>query len=430
MGGYIVTKRVEHEWEGEAAGLSNLSTKARAHASAQDCNVSDAALPRLLASARLVMQGPDNHIHDAVIHGVRVRLFTNSFHLSDFFTQSFAGPREWSGWTGVDAPAQPEISAYAYLAAEDQPESAHYHASSRTILIFNNAFFGQVRDWVLGAVARLLAEERGILFAPAGAVARGDHAALLLPDDGTAAFAAMREPDARLIGAAGAFVRFAFSTKQGRWVSPVCAGEARGWRVFRWLETHPGETDAPVRAITLDDRVHDLKLKDFDLSAPPRAFAFPADRRAYVPTTAVRDPGVLKRARLENGTTPAARALLDPVEVFGRPRSCPGPLDSAHIAGVLVSGGARGPHGRNQYGRRLLELLPGRADRLADAAAETAHARAMLAKSDPFESHQEAVRAAVPVPATLAADLELHRTLSRCARTLDGGPDHLMEALG
>ncbi len=99
---------------------------------------------------------------DVVVHGVRVRAITNSDHMANFFEINWFSPTDWLERTGQQPPAQPQLVAYALNGVPDRQASAYYSRRRNTVLFLNTSYYGQLKSWVLGAVGRLLAEERGI----------------------------------------------------------------------------------------------------------------------------------------------------------------------------------------------------------------------------------------------------------------------------
>ena len=83
------------ESPGVLLGLSNVLTKARVRVPAgPDLDAQPALRERLHTLARRALEGRESFIEDAVLHGRRVRLFTNSHHLADFWRDNFPGEGE------------------------------------------------------------------------------------------------------------------------------------------------------------------------------------------------------------------------------------------------------------------------------------------------------------------------------------------------
>jgi hypothetical protein len=53
---------------------------------------------------------------DAVIHGVRVRLYTNSIHWRHFWSANWFAPSQWTALTGGVSPEEPWVHVYVVTA--------------------------------------------------------------------------------------------------------------------------------------------------------------------------------------------------------------------------------------------------------------------------------------------------------------------------
>src|SRR5581483_8505683 len=154
------------EWPGTPLGLSNTITRTKSRTKLYDKTIDARPGMRedLLNSA---LQWMTDHpgqtaAADVIIHGVRVRAYTNSPHLIDFWRDNWFSPEEWRQATGVEPPARPKVTVLAFGGVEDQPEAAYYSRLSNLVLFFNTSYYGQLKSWVLGAVGRVLADEYGI----------------------------------------------------------------------------------------------------------------------------------------------------------------------------------------------------------------------------------------------------------------------------
>src|SRR5690606_12311411 len=120
----------------------------------------------LLGSATRYMDSPEGkantHVHDVVVHGIRVRAHTNSAHLIDFWVDNWFSPDEWRQASGRPAPAEPRMMVYALSGIDEQAEAAYYSRKHNAVIFFNTSYYGQLKSWMLGAVGRVLADEYGI----------------------------------------------------------------------------------------------------------------------------------------------------------------------------------------------------------------------------------------------------------------------------
>jgi hypothetical protein len=367
------------EWPGTTVGVSNTITRVRGPIPAERQLDPQRCAP-LVRRARRGLEGTESYVGDAIIHGVRVRLFSDSHHVGDFWTGNWLGPQEWRGLTGQIPPERPRLTIYAMGAVKDREPAAFICPERDTILILGSTWYGTVRDLTLAHVGRILAEEEGAHLVRASAAVAGSHAVL----SGTSAFALMQTPGSRFLSHDAVIVRYAYRRRAGGWVAPIEARGSKGWRVFEWIDRHAAEGKARVRGILDDGRPIELDLEDLAL-AEMRAFAYLAEARAYAPTGLVREfpahTRSILRSKLENapeagaiddagidevaagaaaaGLPPATardiafrlvaydgtRALLDPEHAFGRARIVRNPWEPAHVGSIrgdAASGSSEG----------------------------------------------------------------------------------------
>jgi hypothetical protein len=365
------------EWMGPLIGLSNTLTRSHSlsRSADRDLDARPGGYERMRDACRRAMEGPELFIHDVVIFGVRLRLSTNSFHLADFWRENFFSPLDWLERTGRRAPEQPEIQAFAFTGLADEPEAAAYSRRHRTIFIFGNSYYGQLKSWALGAVGLRLAAE-GIHPVRAAAVQRGGSGLLLIGPAGTekstAAYAIMELGPARLHSDDYCFLRYGYRRPSGQ---VVCPRESAAHR--RLLSGAPG--DGKIRVESLDGERFEIAAGDLEPETLA-AFAFPSEKKYYRRTSFVENfpghLGALLRAKTENvpAVTPETlqregpaldrlaadanrplgreklretllrlvvsdygRALLDPADLFGADRVFRNPLEPMRLdAAVLL----------------------------------------------------------------------------------------------
>lgn len=380
--------RAEHEseWPGTQIGLSNIVTRCRAPVSNSDLDVETGRFERLLASAKRRMAGRRLFIHDAAIHGLRVRVHTNSHHLADFWRRNWYSVEEWRERTGLSVGPVPRVRVYAFGEVEDQPESANYSRARNTVFLFNTSWYEDLRERTLSAVARVLAEEEGIHSVRLGAVSRGDGSAAVLCPPQSVLLRICRE-GAVYHSHDLTFVRCGFPrTAFGEFVSPRVVRRDDGPPMygaasFRWLEENRDRDDAIVEALSLWDEPVELRARDLDRDCP-RAMGFASEKAIYLRTDSIRSyptlAGPLLAAPLENvpdvgqdegsqidqaasmlETTSSplrrlppdalrnalrrlcgsdlSRAMVDPRALFGEARVSPDPLRPFEIQGADLS---------------------------------------------------------------------------------------------
>ncbi len=362
----------ESEWSGTIVGVSNAVTRTRGTVQA-DRALDEHKCAHFVELARRRLGGYHAYVCDAVIHGVRARLFTDSHHLADFWGGHWYGQQEWRERTGLAADERPSVTVYAASGIAGREASAFVCGS--TVVVVNTAWYGTVRDETLGAVRRVLAEERGAHLVRASSVVQGGRATLVAgAGRTTGAFARMESVGARFQADDAVVVRYAWRRKSGGWVSPESVGNVRGWRAFA--------ASGDVRGVTEQGWPIELPSAELD-TGELRAFVYPAERRAYVRTdllqTYPHHAWTVLRSRMENApesgmaddelarraasvSDPAARnyfsglpagrlremlgrlvgfegtrALVDAEDAFGRSRTIRNPWEPVALGAVIGS---------------------------------------------------------------------------------------------
>ena len=287
------------EWAGSPMGVSNTVTRTKRRTSVHNKTVdtTPGLLEKLLNSA-------DAHLnaiagrepiqqHDVMIHGIRVRATTNSRHLYDFWVDNWYSLQEWQRLTGQAPPAQPRVTVYALHGVSNEAEAAYYSHDANTIAFFNTSYYGQLKSWVLGAVGRILAAECGIHSIHGACVEKNGKGVLYIAPTGTgkstASYGLMAYPQTRFHSDDWVYVRYTYATRGGRRVFVVRAegsdgSQARGYRVYRWIEHHRNDSRARLSAMTLDNQELSLTLADLDLTKPLEAYAYTAEKVFYLRT--------------------------------------------------------------------------------------------------------------------------------------------------
>jgi len=237
-------------------------------------------------------------IRDAIIHGVRVRMFTNSEHHCDFWVHNWFSPEEWKQATGKETEERPVVIVYALTGVEGEQPAAYYNRDASEIIFFNTSYYGQLKSWTLGAVGRVLAEEYGIHSIHGACVAFNGRAILYIAPTGTgkstSSYGLTSYPGARFHSDDWVYVRHAYKNKKdGKFYVPFLVRrsdgpEVKGFRVFRWIKEAGSEhPDANVEALTLNGDKVSLQLGDLDISAPPTSFGYISEKKFYLRTNLV-----------------------------------------------------------------------------------------------------------------------------------------------
>ena len=290
------------EWPGTPVGPSNIITRTKGRTAVHNKTV-DATprlLDKLLVSARnRIDRAQDKEPifeHDVIIHGVRVRATTNSPHLRDFWVDNWYGVEEWQRLTGQTPPAQPRVTVYALKGVENEQEAAYYSHSASTIVFFNTSYYGQLKSWVLGAVGRILAGEYGIHSIHGACVEKAGKGVLYIAPTGTgkstSSYGLVNWPNTRFHSDDWVYVRYAYTTRDGRKVLVTGAegsdgSTARGYQVYRWIERHASDAAARLSAMTLDNQRLLLTPADLDLTRGLEAYAYTSEKVFYLRTNLV-----------------------------------------------------------------------------------------------------------------------------------------------
>jgi hypothetical protein len=100
-------------------------TRARTRVAAGvDPDANPALLERLRTRAARAIEGRESFIQDAVVLGKRIRLFSNSHHLADFWRENWPGEGEWKETTGQTVAREPALVVHAMINVEGEPEAS------------------------------------------------------------------------------------------------------------------------------------------------------------------------------------------------------------------------------------------------------------------------------------------------------------------
>src|SRR5204863_5364530 len=111
---------------GTLIGLSNVMTPAHGRVPAGiDPDANPALLERLRTHAARAIEGRESFIHDAVVLGKRVRLFSNSHHLADFWRDNWPTEGEWKEATGQSVAREPALVVHAMIDVPTEPDGSY-----------------------------------------------------------------------------------------------------------------------------------------------------------------------------------------------------------------------------------------------------------------------------------------------------------------
>ncbi len=288
------------EWDGTPIGRSNVITRTRSRTTRANKVVDETPglLDRLLSSSeRFKNQNRDKIFQsDVIIHGIRVRATTNSPHLIKFWRMNWFSHDEWKELTSMPPEEEPRVIVYALTGVADEEEAAYYSRSTDTIIFFNTAYYGQLKSWVLGAVGRILARDFGIHSIHGACVTKDNLGVLYIAPTGTgkstSSYGLMQFNGTRFHSDDWVYIRYAYSTKEGKKVSPLSieyrnGSIIRGYEVYRRLESERINEDLKVTARTLDDNIMTLKAKDLDIKRGTEAYAYISEKLFYLRSSLV-----------------------------------------------------------------------------------------------------------------------------------------------
>ena len=290
------------EWDGPPLGGRNILTGEKARVPRKDkaLHRKPEKYQRLKQLAQKFMEekGGAIMIRDAIVHGIRARMFTNSEHHYDFWVENWFSPEEWQKATGKQAQEKPSVMVIALIGVEGEEPAAYYNRATNEVIFFNTSYYGQLKSWTVGAVGRVLAEEYGIHSIHGACVAIDGKAILYIAPTGTgkstSSYGLMSYPGTRFHSDDWVYVRYSYRNKKdGKFYAPFRVVQnggsgLEGYRVFRWIrEQGEDNPDAEVEALTPSGDTMSLELGDLDVSCPPTAFGYVSEKKFYLRTNLV-----------------------------------------------------------------------------------------------------------------------------------------------
>jgi hypothetical protein len=240
-----------------------------------------------LAIARRATAG--GYTRDAILGGLRARLFTNHLPLADAWSDNFFGPQEWQHLVRQALPPDAVMSLYAAVTKDHEPLSAVNPATSTAVMI-NRTDDDALLDTVVVLAAHKLGEQaawlaRGmcvtvgtrslIVTGPNHASVAADIAAkargqIAIHDPLLARITLTRQVD----GVQLAPTRIL--TERGR--------EITGAHILHWLRRDAyQEPRADVFCLTLDQRDEPVMARDLDLDRSAELYLYPLTRTSPRP---------------------------------------------------------------------------------------------------------------------------------------------------
>ena len=240
-----------------------------------------------LAIARRAAAG--GYTRDAILGGLRARLFTNHLPLADAWSDRFFGPQEWQHLVQQTPPPDAVMSMYAAVMKDHEPLSAVNPATSTAVMI-NRTEDDALLDTVTVLAAYKLGEQAAWLVR--GTCVTVGARGLIVTGPGHAAVAA--DIAARAGGQIAihdlVLVRITLTRQvDGVQLAPTRilterGREIMGARILHWLRYDAyQEPRADVFCLTLDQRDEPVMARDLDLDRSAEIYLYPLTRTSPRP---------------------------------------------------------------------------------------------------------------------------------------------------
>lgn len=307
------------EFEGSKIGNSNVITSVRndfVKSSSNHINVDEIVLEKMFAHIKSIEEKEKVFLCDVIIHGVRVRLTTTSRHISEFFTDNFYNPREYSEQaqeTGVvrQGSIVPfKVNVYAINGVFDGVPLYCYNTSTNSIYIFNCSFYKVIHDIVIEATAKILREDRGFIIEKTTAIEKSKNSVAVLGcnhsnfecEDRFCAhcYKLVQNPAYKLQSLNYTVFRFAFKNNAGdRYLSPIKAvmpdgSIKKGADLLEFLASclsdeniYINNLNAMLSCLTPSDEKVEIPLSGIDVKKGAEIFSYPLFKNFYQKTSTI-----------------------------------------------------------------------------------------------------------------------------------------------
>ena len=159
---------------------------------------------RLVARAEQAL-GTESYGWKASIDGFCLQLFTNSEHLYDFWVEN---------WFSMNLEVKSHGRLYAVLDPEFNGGKPHafYNSETKTAVIFNTEYYGQVKSWALGITCDIAEDQHDIHSIHGSCIEVNGNGVVLIAPTGTGksthSYALLKMEGARLHSDDWLYVRF------------------------------------------------------------------------------------------------------------------------------------------------------------------------------------------------------------------------------
>jgi hypothetical protein len=250
-------------------------------------------LPRLdfarwLAIARHAAAG--GYTRDAILGGLRARLFTNHLPLADAWSDMFFGPQEWQHLVQQAPPPDAVMSLYAAVMRDYGPLSAISPAQSTAVTI-NRMDEDVLLDTVAALAAHKLGEQAAWLVRGTGATIGQRSVVVAGPNHAAVAADIAARADGQIAIHDPVLVRITLTRQaDGMQLAPTRILTERGRqitsaRILHWLRYNAyQEPHADVSCLTLQQRDELVTARDLDLDRCAELYLYPLTRTSPRPT--------------------------------------------------------------------------------------------------------------------------------------------------
>jgi len=240
-----------------------------------------------LAITRRAVAG--NYTRDAILGGLRARLFTNHLLLADAWSDRFFGPQEWQHLVRQTPPPDAVMSVYAAVMKDYEPLSAINPAQSTAVMI-NRTDDDALLDTVTALVAHKLGEQAAWLARGTGVTVGARSLIVTGPSHVSVASDIASRAGGQIAIHDPVLVRITLTRQvDGVQLAPTRilterGREITGTRMLHWLRYDAyQEPRADVFCLTLGQRDEPVMARDLDLDRSAELYLYPLTRTSPRP---------------------------------------------------------------------------------------------------------------------------------------------------
>lgn len=142
---------------------------------------------------------------NANIHGIIIKLHTNSAHLYDFWVENwYPAPRTHT--------VLPHGTLYAVMGIDGFEPTAYYNHETRTAIFINTEYYSQCKSWALGLAADILETQHGIHSVHGSCAIVGGKGVVIIAPTGTGksthTWGLMQLPDGKIHSDDWCFIQY------------------------------------------------------------------------------------------------------------------------------------------------------------------------------------------------------------------------------